>query len=61
MAFVTGSDNTGSMEYTLFPKVLEKNTNIRAGNLLKIRGRVEKRLDKYQIIVDRIKDLENNE
>ena len=61
MAFVTGSDNTGSMEYTLFPKVLEKNTNIRAGNLLKIRGRVEKRLDKYQIIVDRIKDLENDE
>ena len=59
MAFITGSDNTGSMEYTLFPKVLEDNMDIRIGNLLKIRGRVEKRLDKYQIIVDRIRNLEN--
>ena len=59
MAFLTGSDETGSMEYTLFPKVLETYSNIRKGNLLKIRGKVEKRLNKYQIIVERIKDLEN--
>ena len=59
MAFVTGSDNTGSVEYILFPKVLERNMSIRMGHLLKIRGRVEKRLNKYQIIVDRIRNLEN--
>ena len=59
MAFLTGSDETGSMEYTLFPKVLEDYSKIKKGNLLKIRGRVEKRLNKYQIIVERIKDLEN--
>ncbi|MBQ6539258.1 MAG: DNA polymerase III subunit alpha [Bacilli bacterium] len=59
MAFLTGSDETGSMEYTLFPKVLDDYPKIKKGNLLKIRGRVEKRLNKYQIIVERIKDLEN--
>ena len=59
MAFLTGSDETGSMEYTLFPKVLDDYPRIKKGNLLKIRGKVEKRLNKYQIIVERIKDLEN--
>ena len=54
MAFITGSDNTGSMEYTLFPKVLEDNMDIRIGNLLKIRGRVEKRLDNLGLIVSKI-------
>ncbi len=61
MAFLTGSDETGSMEYTLFPKVLNDYPKLKKGNLLKIRGRVEKRLNKYQIIVERIKDLENEE
>ncbi len=59
MAFLTGSDETGSMEYTLFPKVLDDYPRIKKGNLLKIRGKVEKRLNKYQIIVERIKDLEH--
>ena len=57
MAFLTGSDDTSTMEYTLFPKIYNEHSNIKAGDLLKVRGTVEKRLNQYQIIVERIKDL----
>lgn len=57
MAFVSGSDETGSMEYTLFPRVYQLYETIEKGDLLKVRGMVEKRLDQYQIIVDKIKYL----
>lgn len=57
MAFVVGSDETGSKEYTLFPKTFNLYPNIEVGNLLKVRGKVEKRLNEIQIIVDKIKDL----
>lgn len=58
MAFITGSDETGSMDYTLFPKVYKEYSNIQRGDLLKIRGNVERRLDQYQIIVEKIKYLQ---
>ena len=57
MAFITGSDESGSMDFTLFPKTYKLYENIEKGDLLKIRGRVEKRLDQYQIVVERIKYL----
>ena len=63
MAFITGSDETGSREFTIFPKTYAANPKIAKGDLLKIRGHVEKRLDEYQIIVQKIRSLkgENNE
>ena len=61
MAFITGSDETGTMDFTLFPKVYRLYDNIEKGNLLKIRGTVEKRLDQYQVIVQRIKNLRSDE
>ena len=57
MSFITGSDESGSMDFTLFPKIYKLYENIEKGDLLKIRGRVEKRLDQYQIVVERIKYL----
>ncbi len=57
MAFLTGSDDTKTMEYTLFPKVYTEYSNIKTGDLLKIRGRVEKRLNQYQIIVEKVRNL----
>ena len=48
-------------QYTLFPKTYNNYiNNISTGYLLKIRGRVEKRVNEYQIIVDRIKILEGD-
>ncbi len=61
MAFITGSDETGTMEYTLFPKIFSEYSDLSRGDLLKIRGTVEKRLDQIQIIVEKIKYLESGE
>ncbi len=63
MAFVTGSDETATQEYTLFPKIYQKYHYVDKGNLLKIRGTVERRLDQIQIVVERIRNLkgENND
>ena len=61
MAFITGSDETATMEYTMFPKVYSAYPDIERGSLLKIRGTVEKRLDQLQVIVDKIKILGEEE
>ena len=60
MAFLTGSDETSTFEFTLFPKVFIDYQEISKGDLLKIRGHVEKRLDEYQIIVEKIKRLKDD-
>jgi len=57
MAFLYGSDPSFVMDYTMFPEVYNNNSDIERGDVVLIRGRVEKRLDKYQIIVYKIKKL----
>ncbi len=61
MAFITGSDETARREFILFPSVYQNYMDIKKGSLLKIRGRVEKRLNEVQVIVDRIKYLQGDE
>lgn len=61
MAFITGSDETSTLEYTLFPKTFNQYSDIQRGDLLKVRGNVERRLDQIQIIVDKIKKLTEEE
>lgn len=61
MAFITGSDETATIEYTLFPKIYNNYQNIEVGDLLKIRGNVERRLDQIQVIVEKIKFLDKGE
>ena len=61
MCFITGSDETSTAEYTLFPKVYNQYPNISKGDLLKIRGTVERRLDQIQIVVEKIKYLEEQD
>ena len=61
MSFITGSDETGTMDFTLFPKVSRMYEMIEKGDLLKIRGNVEKRLDQYQVIVQKIKYLKERD
>lgn len=58
MSFITGSDETSTMDYTLFPKIYNEYSNIQKGDLLKVRGTVERRLDQFQIIVEKIKYLQ---
>lgn len=59
MAFVSCSDETGSVDYTFFPKIWN-NINIKKGNLYKIVGRVEKRYNQIQIIVNEVEELGDN-
>jgi len=63
MAFISGSDETKTMEFTMFPKTFNKFPNIQKNDLVKIRGHIEKRLDQYQIIIEKIMYLigEENE
>ena len=57
MCFITGSDNTGSISCTLFPKVYNEYKDIKKNDILKINGTVEKRFDEHQIIVNNIERL----
>lgn len=56
MAFATCSDETGSVDYTFFPKIWN-NINIKKGNLYKIVGRVEKRYNQIQVIASGVEEL----
>ncbi|MCI6266212.1 MAG: DNA polymerase III subunit alpha [Erysipelotrichaceae bacterium] len=58
MAFVTASDEYGQISLTLFPKIYKEHNNIDKKDIIKIYGRVEKRFDQYQIIVNNLKILE---
>ena len=57
MAFVTGSDETSSVDFTCFPKNIMQLDNIKVGDLVEIKGEVSKRFDKVQIIINNIKKL----
>ena len=61
MAFVTGSDETGIMDFTLFPKILKMYPDIARGDILKVRGIVERRLDEWQMVGNRIEKLNGEE
>ena len=59
MAFIKGSDEYGDIDLTLFPNTYKKFNNITLGNVIGVTGKVEKRFDKYQVIVNNIKILED--
>ena len=61
MAFLTGSDETATQEFTLFPKTFTEYSNLSKGDLIKVRGTVERRLDQIQIVIEKIKYLETGE
>ena len=56
MAFITGSDETDTLELTLFPSIYSK-YQVKRGDILLVRGKVERRMDKYQLVVDKIRVL----
>ena len=58
MLFITGSDEITTIELTMFPKTYKKYNNINIGNILLIKGKVEKRISKIQVIVNEVKTLE---
>ena len=57
MAFVVGSDETRMRDYTLFPKEYNKYSNISKGDILKVRGNIERRYNDLQIIANYVEKL----
>ena len=55
MAFLTGSDETGMCDFTVFANIFEELADIDKGDIIKVIGVVTKRFDRYQI---NIKTLE---
>ena len=49
MAFINGTDETGGMDFVVFPKKINYLENLSIGNLVVVMGTVARRIDKYQI------------
>ncbi len=58
MCFLTGIDEITNLDIVLFPKIYQNHQDIDIGNIIKITGKVEKRFDKYQLIVNNLEILE---
>lgn len=59
MAFVKGVDEYREVSLTMFPKVYKQYNNIKKKDIIRVFGRVEKRFEQYQIIVNSLKVLNN--
>lgn len=57
MAFVRANDEYGTIDLILFPTVYKKYNNINVGDIIDVYGKVERRNDKYQIVVSAINIL----
>lgn len=59
MMFLDGSDEYAKVDFTLFPKIYHRYNNIEItkGDILKVFGRVERRYDTFQIVVDSLEKL----
>ncbi len=60
MCFMTGLDETSSVDLTLFPRIYEKSIGIHKSDIIHVFGTVEKRYDKIQIIVNNIEILKED-
>ncbi len=57
MCFLTLSDETSTGDFVIFPKKINLVTDLEVGDIIEIEGMVERRLDKYQIVVDKLVKL----
>ena len=57
MAFILVSDETGGMEFTIFPETLKNNANLALNKLYVISGEVTKRFAKINFIVNKIEEV----
>ena len=58
MAFIVGSDEYTNIDIVAFPKQYDLLIDVEKGNIVLISGTVEKRLSKYQLVLESIKKLE---
>ena len=61
MCFINGSDESGTIDMVLFPNVFQQYEEIPMGKILECFGHVEKRFDKYQLVVKKLEILKNEQ
>ncbi len=61
MAFITGSDEYGSITVTLFPDLYKEFRNLAKRDIIRVFGRVERRFDRYQVVAKEVRILGYNE
>ena len=57
MAFITGKDEYGEISLTMFPNEYKTCPKLKNYDIIKITGKVEKRYDTYQVIINNLKVL----
>ena len=57
MCFLTLSDETSKGDFVLFPKNINQLVDIKQNDVVEVEGIVERRLDKYQININRIEKM----
>ena len=58
MAFLTCSDETTSLDFILFPNKFNLIALLKVGNIILVNGKVERRVNKYQIVIDNLQKVE---
>ena len=54
MVFLSCSDETSKLDFIIFPNKYNLVQNIEVGDIINVFGKVEKRLDNYQLVVSKI-------
>ena len=57
MRFITGEDETGILDFIIFPNKNNLLTRFKKDDLVLVSGKVEKRIDKYQVIVSNLEKI----
>jgi DNA polymerase-3 subunit alpha len=57
MAFLRCSDESGEVDLTVFSDLYDSLSDIKIRDIIYIKGRVEKRMSKYQVVVKHLEKL----
>lgn len=57
MCFISGSDEIAKVDIVLFPSIYKENKDLKKGDIILVKGRVEKRFDIYQVVANMINKL----
>ena len=57
MAFLVCSDETNKEDFIVFPNKFNLLNDLKVGDIVKVYGKVERRYDKYQVLVNDIRKV----
>ena len=57
MCFISASDETSTGDFVVFPKQINQVAELKVGDIVEVEGMVERRVDKFQIVVNRIEKM----